>query len=149
MMATSDLPQVLVVAGDYDIVVHVQQALQNERLSLQRAYTHRDALYTLEHAQFDLALVDAAMVDRYSQEQTLKAILRLNRQISLIAFDLQGNIDEQSGLFTDAVLKKLDKQQILRSVQDTLRLASTADGRATQEVATMGGEMVAGPVDQG
>jgi signal transduction histidine kinase len=147
-MVTSDLPQVLVVAGDYDIVVHVQQALQNERLSLQRAYTHRDALYTLEHTQFDLALVDAAMVDRHSQEHTLKAIARLNRQISLIAVDLQGVIDDQSGLFTDAVIKKLDKQQILHSVQETLRLTSAADGRATQEVTTMAGDMVARRIDE-
>lgn len=132
-MTKSKQPRVLIAAGDYDIVHQSQQALQNERFSIFRAYSHRDTLYALEHNPFDLILLDAAMFDRYTGDSTLTNVTRVKRDLPLLAFDLQG-ANASTAQLTDGVITRLDKGLILEAVQRVLR---TTHRLSTQEVPTL------------
>lgn len=132
-MSKAKQPRVLVAAGDYDIVHQTQQALQNERFSIYRAYTHRDALYALEYNAFDLVVLDSAMFDRYTGDSTLASIARLKRELPLVAFALQGG-NESTAQLTDDVITRLDKAIILETVQRALK---TTNRSQTQEVPTL------------
>jgi signal transduction histidine kinase len=127
-MASAKIPLILIIAGDHDLVFHTQQALQGERISMQRAFSHRDALYAVGHNEFDLALVDAAMTDRRSGEATLAALVSLNNTLPLVAIALNDQLFNQAHPLAKAVITKLDKQIILHTVMDVLRGPEQADG---------------------
>jgi len=48
-------------------------------VSVHGAYSHRDAMYALEHDVIDAAFVDEAMFDRISGEPTLSVLIRSSR----------------------------------------------------------------------
>lgn len=147
-MPTANLPQILLAAGDYDIVYPVQQALQNEAVSLQRTFTHRDTLYALEHGQFDLIIVDAAMIDRHSKESTLMQIVRQKRSLPLIAINLRSSATNQVDLFTEAVITRLDKQVIVHAVNSALSKVSQDDANKAEVAKKIADEVFTRQIDE-
>jgi signal transduction histidine kinase len=136
-MSNAKIPQILVIAGDYDLINQTQQAFQGERISIQRAFSHRDALYALTHNIFDVALVDAAMVDRRSGEITLVALSRFKGDVSLVAIAPNDALFNQAHPVADAVITKMERQIILHTVLDVLRQPEDPDNGKAMRTATL------------
>src|SRR5215813_3992310 len=108
--------QILVVAGNYDIVRQVQQALQGEGFLLQSAYTHFDAMYAVKNSRFDAVLIDAAMTDRSSGQPTLSAIFQHDTRPPLVVFSANGYTNERLDQKSDKVITSLDRQILIQSL---------------------------------
>lgn len=87
-MADIQKRQILLVAGDFNIVEATQNALRDKRLAIQNAFTHIQALFMLRDERFDLVVVDAAMFDRHSKESTVKTLAKTLQDIPIIAIAL-------------------------------------------------------------
>lgn len=120
--------KILIVAGNYDIVLQTRQALQGKGFTVEVAYSHRDALYVLGQQHFELALIDAAMSDRYSGKSTVQVLARYGETLPLIAFALNGNMPEKSELPVKKTISTLDKRAILQSVADVLHIPINSTG---------------------
>jgi signal transduction histidine kinase/CheY-like chemotaxis protein len=119
--------QILVVAGNYDIVRQVQQALQGEGFLLQSAYTHFDAMYAVKNSRFDAVLIDAAMTDRSSGQPTLSAIFQHDMRPPLVVFSTTGYTNDRLDQKSDKVITSLDRQSLIQSLN--LSNTLTATGR--------------------
>lgn len=140
MAAAMDGKQILVVAGNYDIVRQVQQALQGEGFSLQSAYTHFDAMYAVRNSRFDAVLIDAAMTDRSSGQTTLSAIFQRDTRPPIVAFSAAGFINERLDQQSDKVITSLDRQSLLQSLDVTHDPSSTATMKLAVEEKSSPGE---------
>ncbi len=90
----------LLVAGDYELVQQVSRALSSARFFVQTAFNHREALYLLSHGEFNVVLVDAAMIDRHTSAVTL-LVLKDKVTSPVIGFALDRTaqvIVEQAGV---------------------------------------------------
>ncbi|TVR23041.1 MAG: GAF domain-containing protein [Anaerolineaceae bacterium] len=91
----------LLVAGDYEIIQQVSRALGSARFYVQNAFNHREAQYMLTHGEFDVVLVDAAMIDRHTGAATLPMTTSAVSDVPVIAFALDHNaqaVVEQVGV---------------------------------------------------
>jgi len=113
--------QVLVVTADFEIVQQVRLALRGRGFAVQSAYSHRDAMYMLRQGRHDLLVVDSAMRDRYSGEQTLKTLGSQNLHPPIVAVAHRGDVDETTNV-AEVVLTKLDEGTIQRSVMQALKM---------------------------
>ena len=114
--------QILLIAGDFEIIEAVRLALARTRIHIQTAYNHREGLFALEHGAFDALLVDAAMLDRYEGVSTLRTLRESDRGEPLIAIAVNGASDTS---MADAVIRHLEATDILAAVGQVLNLAST------------------------
>lgn len=113
--------QVLVIAGDYEIVLQVRQALRGRGFTVQTAYSHRDAVYALQQGQHDLVIVDAAMCDRYSGEQTLAMVAASSLRRPIVALALNGSTPKlPDGL--EIIVDSLDETVVRRGVMQALKM---------------------------
>ncbi len=135
-MPNTKAPQILIAAGNYDIVNSTVKALQAYSLAIQRTYTHRDTLYSLAQTRFDVILVDAGMFDRYTGDVTLPIIAQTQNDMVLVAFDLRDEKSEITTRLTDNVIHSLDSQEISRVVQRALRLMPVTDVLSSEKVET-------------
>lgn len=81
----------LLVAGYYEIIQQVNRALGSARFFVQNAFNHREAQYMLKHGEFDVILVDAAMIDRHTGAVTLQMVAEAAAGAPIIAFALDHN----------------------------------------------------------
>lgn len=132
-MSKSKAWHVLVVAGDYDIVEQVQKALEDDRLLLHHVFNHREALYTLDNNQFDAALVDAAMFDRYTGAHTLAILSDMEEHPPLIAFAPNATLSDQSDIPAERVITSLDRQIIRHTLFGLLSTDEEVDEYARQQ----------------
>lgn len=65
---------ILLIAGDFEVIKQVNRALSSARFAVQSAYNHRDALYMLALGHFAAVMVDARMEDRHTGLHTLQAV---------------------------------------------------------------------------
>ncbi len=70
-MSAEQTFQVLLIAGNYDIVQSLEQSLSPARFTIHNAFSHMDTLYMLEQTAYDVLIVDSAMVDRRSKKRTM------------------------------------------------------------------------------
>ena len=124
-MVSESRERILVISGVYDVVLQAHEALQTTGLVLQSAYSHRDAIYAVEHERFDLALVDGGMRDPVTGQSTCAA---LARQADLPLIVLGGYGAEQPNPQVEMVIGAIDVQTIRRSIFSVLRVAMTEDG---------------------
>lgn len=131
--------QILLVAGDYDVVLKVQQALPSSRFVLQSAYNHREALYAIKHDKFDALVVDSTMSDRYSGAQTVNTLAEESRQTPLVALipkEGSDGKDLSQELEDVAVVAQLEQKTILNSVLRVLQAPANGGNGATRTVPT-------------
>jgi signal transduction histidine kinase/CheY-like chemotaxis protein len=108
--------QILIVAGNYDVIHQVQQALQGEGVALKNAYSHHDALAALDTSKYDLALVDAAMFDRISGKTTIAALTEHEKTTPLLAYSATPDTHYYAQEYTHAIIPALDRTTILRGI---------------------------------
>ncbi|MBZ0296290.1 MAG: GAF domain-containing protein, partial [Anaerolineae bacterium] len=121
-MVDISIPQILVVAGDYDLIQRVDQALQEGEFAVQHAYSYRDSLYALESKNFDAVLVDGMMTDRTSGEYVIK-LLDTFQAVPMVLLVRGGELPSYSQPPVQIVLGGLDKRTILRGVYSVLEVA--------------------------
>lgn len=85
---------ILLVAGDFDVVEIVQDALTASRFSVSNAYTHQDAIYMLSQELYDVIIVDAIMVDRHTGGSTLNFLAETRQQPIVACISGQGEVPE-------------------------------------------------------
>ena len=123
--------QILLIAGDYDVVLKVQQALPSSRFVLQSAYNHREAIYAIDLDRFDVLVIDSAMVDRYSGTRTVSSVVEQNLKTPVVALLAPSEADDDD--FVDklgdfAVVSQLEQKNILNSVLRALKPAASSNG---------------------
>lgn len=112
--------QVLVVAGDYEIVQQVRLSLRGRGFTVANVLSHRDATFALDKNRYDLIMVDARMHDRHSGDATLVMIANQSLHPPIVAFALDGaTVDAGS---VETIVESLDEQNIRRGVMKALKM---------------------------
>jgi signal transduction histidine kinase len=125
-MSDEKLHSVLVVAGQYDLVQHVERALPASRFHLQIMFNHREMVHLLERQHFDVVVVDAEMVDRYSGDSTLSIALQMV-DVPVLALALNQDV-YHSALETRAVvIGVMDTLLIRHAISNALRIPIVHD----------------------
>src|SRR5690606_1152547 len=134
----SDTPshQILVIAGDYEVHMRVQSALSRTGCNVRGAYSHRDALYILEHEPVDLSVIDAAMFDRLTGEYTARAAEKFTN-IPQILYAREGLPANYSQPPVEMVIGALDDRTIQRSVMSVLDTDNLVRSPADSEIQTL------------
>jgi signal transduction histidine kinase len=128
--------QILVVAGDYEVHARTQTALSHSEFSVRGAFSHRDALYMLEHEAVDLALIDAAMFDRLTGEYTAQAVERY-ANIPMILYAREGVPADYEQPPVEMVIGALDVRTLQRSIMSVLDTENLVRSPADSEVQTL------------
>lgn len=116
-MQGENVHHVLLIAGDYDVIQKVVDALPGSRFQLQSAFNHREAHYALEHGQFDALVVDMAMVDRYSGVRTLDSLIEKRSRIPLVALTTNGDTARlDARTMENVLLTPVEQKTILNNV---------------------------------
>jgi signal transduction histidine kinase len=117
----ADTKQILVVAGDYNVIHQTRQAVRLHDFAIQTAYSHRDGLYALSNGEFDAVLVDAAMVSRASGEITVKALAAVKPNTPVFALIAKNHVPVDS--FPPNVVSTLSTESnILQNLLTALHL---------------------------
>ena len=127
---------ILVIAGDYDIIDASQRALLGEGFSLQKAYTHRDALYALGQNRFDAVLVDAAMHNRHTGQSTAATVSQTQHKQPIIAVAPNGVNTETLEGQIEGIITSLNSERILDTVRQVLRGPSKTSRLDESQAAT-------------
>ena len=77
--------QILVAAGDYQVLDRTRTALDGLGFAIRGTYSHRDALYMLEKEPVDLVVIDGAMFDRMSGDYTIQ-VMAATKDVPIIVF---------------------------------------------------------------
>jgi signal transduction histidine kinase len=117
-----DAWNVLVVAGDYELIEMTEEALDDPRFIIQTAFSHRDALNSIRLSKFDLIIVDAAMVSRVTGIPAIDELAMLNPRPPLVALNLSGGNGSIAQLPMDAVIHSLDTESIQHGVSEALNI---------------------------
>jgi signal transduction histidine kinase/ActR/RegA family two-component response regulator len=147
--------KLLVVSGDYAVVQQVKQALGGKDFTIHSAYSHLDAVYQLKFENFELALIDAAMIHRKTGEQTATALAQADKHPPLLVYaaggGVVGNGAVRAGADTAELAGKaateihaLDEATLEKAIASVLQLPSPT---ATMQVAAFvdGGEKGSAP----
>lgn len=118
-MSEAKQPQILVIAGDYDVIRQTRYALQDTGIEVHGAYSHRDAMFAIEHELFDAAIVDEVMYDRTTGMATIDILLRSSRTPPLIVLSRGENIAYPQPP-VEMVIGGLNLPTLSRSVQSVL-----------------------------
>ncbi len=120
--------QVLLIAGNFDVVQQVQQALPASRFAVQSAFNHREAIYAIDHGDFDALVVDVTMVDRYTGATTTDTLTEKKVKAPVIALASKGEVSELQESLGDAiVVTQLEQKSILNSVIRVLKPVSSGN----------------------
>lgn len=120
--------QILLIAGDFDVVQQVQQALPASRFAVQSAFNHREALYAIDHGEFDALVVDSEMTDRYTGAKTTETLLKKKIKAPVVALSGNGDTAElQKDLGEAMVVTELEQKSILNSVIRVLKPISAGN----------------------
>lgn len=119
------LSKVLIAAGNYRIADTVIRALDGMNIIIKCAYTHRDTLYVLkkEESPFNIVIIDAAMFDRYTGNNTFDTLYNDQHQTLRVAIALSGADQEHiRGLPGDksAIITELDEETIAQTISTVL-----------------------------
>jgi signal transduction histidine kinase len=115
-----DARTLLVVTGDYNLIQQVKESLARNRVAVQAAYSHNDAVYTTAREHVDAVLVDAAMFNRDTGEATIMAIKSLKNCPPLIAYVSDALSEINAKRAAQHVLTALDAQQVRQLVTQVL-----------------------------
>ena len=121
-MSIHDNYEILLVAGDYEIVQCARRALSAPYFSVNIAFNHSEATYVLEHSRFDALLVDAEMVDRHTGRHTLSALAEADYGSSLVAFALENGVTAEALALADEVVTQLDQRDTLVAITQALKM---------------------------
>lgn len=118
----------LVVTGDYDVILQVKAALAGKRVTVQAAFSHNDALYSAAREHFDAVLVDAAMFNRSTGEATLIALRALDNCPPLIAYVSDALSEINARRAAQHVLTSMDQKQVRQIINRVLYSIQTITG---------------------
>jgi signal transduction histidine kinase/putative methionine-R-sulfoxide reductase with GAF domain len=112
----------LVVTGDYDVILQVKAALAGKRITVIPAFSHNDALHSVVNEHFDAALVDAAIFNRSTGESTLIALRGIHECPPLIAYvsDALSEINARRAVEPKHILTTLDQRQVRQMLNSVL-----------------------------
>jgi len=113
--------RVLIVAGIYDIVEQVRNALTDSYFKLISAFTHREAVFFAGTDEFDVILVDVAMVDRHNKSITLDTLVERHPNLPIIAI-AQSRDFSRANLPVKKVITTMDPAIIRHALLDVLKL---------------------------
>lgn len=135
--------QILLVAGDHNVIHPIREALPESRFVLRSVYSYRDALRELRRNRFDAILVDASAIDRDTGRLTLKILAgdRLSEPIlAVITRHGQAQAFENLGL---PMIPNLQPESIHTALLDVLdgktpphRSGEILSERSTNEINT-------------
>jgi len=128
-MARENAHPILLIAGDFDVIQQVQQALPPSRFLVQSAYNHREAFYAIQHSQFDALLVDVAMIDRHSGSRTIDALVQKGIRTPMVAVAADSEDAVHANRLADTIVTTLEQKSILNSVMEALELSPTETTR--------------------
>ena len=111
--------RLLVVSGNFEVLNRVRAALDDRAFRIEGAYSHRDAVYMLEHEAIDLAFVDGSMFDRLTGDYTITKLQRFSN-VPMILIALEGIPGSYSQPPVEMVIGALDRSTIYRSVMTLL-----------------------------
>jgi signal transduction histidine kinase/DNA-binding NarL/FixJ family response regulator len=136
-MTAERVYEILLVAGDYDVIQCVRRALsQGSNFVLHNAFNHREALYLLSYSQFDMLIIDSSMRDRHGGGLTLAAVTKSTNNMPVIAYALDEDSPQQVEQLAGSVLKQLDHRETLQVVTSALEISMPR--RVATEVAATG-----------
>lgn len=118
--------KVLVVAGDYEVLHKTSVALQESTLTVQGAFSHRDAQYLMENEPVSLAIVDVAMFDRVTGDYTASSLERF-QHVPMILYSRDGLPSGYAQPPVEIVIGALDRRTIWRSVMSILNVSSPSE----------------------
>jgi CheY-like chemotaxis protein len=110
------LPNVLIVTANYDIIAAVRRTLRSDRMVTKAAYTHRDMLYMLAQQSYDGLIVDASVLDRYTEEYTVLSLNQNQITIPALAVALTNEAQDRAKSLSIPFITVLDKQAIEEAV---------------------------------
>lgn len=113
--------KLLVVTGNYSVVQQVKEGLGGKNFAIHTAFSHLDALYQVGYEQFDLILVDGAMIHRKTGERTSAALARVDNHPPLLIFAPQNGKTPDSAR-GDAVISSLEESALYPAVARLLQL---------------------------
>ncbi|MBC7869847.1 MAG: GAF domain-containing protein, partial [Chitinophagaceae bacterium] len=122
-MARENAHPILLIAGDFDVIQQVQQALPPSRFLVQSAYNHREAFYAIQHSQFDALLVDVSMIDRHSGSRTIDALVQKGVRTPMVAVAADPEDAVHANRLADTIVTTLEQKSILNSVMEALELS--------------------------
>jgi len=121
------MKNLLIAAGNYDIVHQVKQSLNGSYYELHTAYSHRDTLFMLRSQPMDAVVIDCAMFDRTSGEKTLVTLSRLVSAPTMIAYaptaSAVSSAQSLLGRASVTYIEKLDKLALVKGLSEALNTA--------------------------
>ncbi len=118
---------ILIVAGDYDLIEQINNALAKEASSLSHAFNYRDALYMFRLQRYDMLLIDVRIHSGDEPIYSLIAGLRLVQHIILL--DPDGTCDNSDFL----VLRQFDRETIIHAIVEVATIRPSAAKDKQQE----------------
>lgn len=129
MQDKKDAKRVLIVSGNFDITLQARQTLRSSRFAVQTAYSHMDGVYTFEHEDFDIVLVDADMADQRTGESTVLLLAAVKQAVPVIALTPDVSLAETQ-LPVNVSVSSPAENAILQTVRTALKLPMSANGDA-------------------
>lgn len=109
---------VLLIAGDYDVIQSVQRALGSTRFQVQNSLNHRESHYMLSHNPYDMVIVDARMVDRHSGNITVQSVLTY--KLPTLAFTLDEEAEQIAASYKLATIETLETSLVAQTISEFL-----------------------------
>lgn len=131
MMTESIGQQILVVSGDYEVLNRTRTALADSDFVIRAAFSHRDALYTMEFEAIDLVLVDAGMFDRLTGAYTMSALEQFET-VPMILYAREGIPTKYAQPPFEIVIGGLDKRTLHVSIQSILEFSPPTESLQIQ-----------------
>ena len=110
--------KLLVVSGDYSVVQQVKQVLGAKSFAIYSAYSHLDAVYQLKYEPFELVLIDAAMINRKSGEQTATTLAQMEKHPPVLVYVRNG----ADSFASETAIASLDETTLCDAVAEILSL---------------------------
>jgi len=133
--------RLLISAGNYEIIHRVRQAVGGA-YALSQSFSHRDTLWALR-TPVDVVIVDAAMFDRHTGDQTASIIHKTYPDLPLIVFvgDHSSSwVQAQPGIFQLTSLAETDIYSVIEralKLGDGATLPGRPDTRPIQQTQTL------------
>ncbi len=111
--------QILVAAGNYQVIDQTRLALHDLDVDVRGAHSHRDTLYMLDKETPDLIVVDSAMFERTTGEYTFQALSR-QQQVPVILYAGEGVPADYAQPPVEMVIGALDERTLRHSILSLL-----------------------------
>ncbi len=134
-----DVQQVLLVAGRLEVIEVAEPVLRAMGMRITYAYSHYDAIFSLQEERFDLVLIDGVMHDRKTQENTPMALATIAPNVPYVLLDAQRSPALPVGAV--AVAADLTPHSIEAALSAVRRVPSTPEPTVSGKLARSADEL--------